>query len=91
MSMSRGAAGGILPGRPRLAAFEERKLVGVEQVFGIGEQLHPLVLHPSVDYAEGGEEPDPRIVPPLQDLLALLVGRLLEPGHEGGDGVVLVV
>ena len=49
------------------------------------------MLDAAVDRTEGGEEPDPGIVPPLQDLLALLVGRLLEPGHEGRDGVVLVV
>ena len=85
------SGGGVLPGCPWLAAFEERELVGVEQVPGVGKQLHPLVLDPAVDRPEGGEEPDPGIVPPLQDLLALLVGRLLEPGHEGRDGVVLVV
>ena len=49
------------------------------------------MLNAAIDRPEGGEEPDPGIVPPLQDLLALLVGRLLEPGHEGRDGVVLVV
>ena len=61
--------------------------VGVEQVPGIRKQLHPLVLDPAEDCPEGGEQPAPGIVPPLQDLLALLVGRLLELGHKGRDGV----
>ena len=49
------------------------------------------MLDAAVDRPEGREQPDPGIVPPLQDLLAVLVGRLLELGHEGRDGVVLVV
>ena len=81
----------ILPRRPRPAAFEEREPVGVEQLAGIGQQLEPLVPHPAVDRPEGREQPHPGIVPPLQHLLAVLVGGFLELGHEGRDGVVLVV
>ena len=81
----------LLPPRPRPAAFEEREPVGIEQPPGVGQHLEPLVPHPAVDRPERRQQPDPGVVPPFQNLLAMLVGRFLEPGHESRDGIVLVV
>ena len=49
------------------------------------------MLHAAVDRPEGREQPDPGIVPAFEHFLAVLVGRFLQLGHEGRDGVVLVV
>ena len=83
--------GRVAPGRARLAAFQEREPVGIEQVAAVGRQLHPLVLHAAVDGPEGGQQADPGVQAALQNLFAVLVGGFLKLGHERRDGVVLVV
>ena len=47
--------------------------------------------HATVDRPEGRQQPVPGVVPPFQNLLAMLVTSFLEPGHEGRDGIMLVV
>ena len=83
-----GLAGSVLPGGALLAAFEEGEAVGIEEAAAVGGQLEPVVLDAAVDGPEGGEQPAPGIVPPLQDFLAVLVGGLPQLGLERGDGVV---
>ena len=50
-----------------------------------------VVRQPAVDGPEGRQQPAPGVVPALEHLLAVLVGRLPQLLADRGDGVVLVV
>ena len=67
--------GRLAPGRAGRAPFQEREAVGVEEVAAVGGQAQILVLDAAVDGAEGGQQAAPGVVPPLQHLFAVLVGR----------------
>jgi len=79
-----------LPGH-HARPLQEWKTIGVEQVSPIGGELHPVVLDSSVDSPESRQKSYPGIEPALEDLLAVLIGCLLELGYQGGDCVVLIV
>ena len=57
-----GVASVVLPGRARLAAFEEREAVGVEQAAAVGRELAVVVPDAAVDGPEGGQQPAPGVV-----------------------------
>ena len=72
-----------LPARLGLAAFQIRKAVGVEQVAGVGGQLHPLMLHAAEHGPEGGEQPRLGIEAALKNFFTVVVGGFLQLGHKG--------
>ena len=78
------------PCRRLLSAFKERESVRIEQVAAIGRQRHSLMFDAAVHGPEGGKQAAPSIVPPLQDLFAVLIGGFPQLGAKGGNGIVLI-
>ena len=70
-----GVASVSLPGGPRLAAFEERKAVGIEQPTAVSGQFEVVVPDAAVNGAKGRQQAAPGIVAAFQDFLAILVRR----------------
>ena len=96
LSMGKGRASSLVQSliwfaflvEPLLPAFKEQEPVRVEELARIGQELQPLVLDTAIDRPERRKQPDPRIMPPFQDLLAILVGGFLKSCHDCRDGVV---
>ena len=72
-------------------ALQKWEAVRVEQAAAVGRQAQVLVLHAAVHGPEGGQQPAPGVVAPLQHLLAGLVGHLVVLGHQRAGRIVLVV